>query len=295
MITQLYDFKGHKIGDCIAAAYCLQVLRLQAEAAGQHPPAYALLNRGAIDIAQWFPDLAHLCAAPIPEGGALNPELSDLPGVPLGNLWISAPTIKLETGVMPVMHVPVDDQAYDVALHCLTDAGYNTGRNHTPAQFDELERWLHWHKLRVYRVPPMGERVEFSCPDCDGSGDCGGYFGAAVCRACDGTGVKVASPHIVTDHILKEIGRAKAYIGGDTGFTHAFAAMHPQRPLLALYGDDWHNVIGFEAERARMQCASPWCSDPLSFRLYKRVLRDHRFEEREIKDLLEQVLQLKKD
>jgi len=294
MPSQIYDFHNHKIGDTIAAAYCIQALILQEEAAGRPPPDYGLVNRGALDLCTWFPDLTggnggnggsevsgnSPSLSSVPScSNSFPPEWEGLPGIPLGNLWISAPTIKLETGILPVMHVPIDDQAYDVALHCLTDAPYNTGRNHTPAQFDELERWLNWHKLRVYRVPTLG------APQFEGSAD-------TPVRSVQGSSHEadrsVRAP-TVTD-ILTQIGRARCFIGGDTGFSHAFAAMHPQRPLIAIYGEDWHNVVGFEAERSRMNCAHPWCSDPLSFRLYKRVMQDHHFDEREVKELLEQLL-----
>jgi hypothetical protein len=97
---------------------------------------------------------------------------------------------------------------------------------------------------------------------------------------------------MTVDEILSEIGRAKCFVGGDTGFSHAFAAMHPHRPLIALYGDPWSDMLGFEAERERMGCASPWSSWPLSFRLYPRVMVDHRFEEREVKAMLAAVLGL---
>lgn len=241
-MNAVYDFKDHKIGDCIGAGYCLQVMReLSADRIG-------VINRGAIDVSRWMPGCGDEFYAEAP------PDWESLPRVPLGNIWITTPTVKQAHGLAPAMVCEVDDQAYDVALHCLTDAGYNVGRNHTPEQFDELERWLKWHKKTVWRVPADGMSVS---------------------------------------EILIHIGRAKAWIGGDTGFTHAFAAMHPDRPCVAIYGDDINDIIGFEEERERMGCAHRWCSDPLSFRLYKRVMRENRFEEREVKRLLEKVLGLK--
>ena len=243
----VYDFHKHRIGDTIGAAYCLDVHHLLT--AGKD--AIGIINRGAIDICRWFPWLADHAVAEPP------PEWADVPRYPLGNIWITAPTVKQAHGVPPRMAVPLDDSHWDVALHCLEDADYNTGRNHTPAQFDELERWLNWHGKKVYRVPSRD-----------------GPLPATV------------------DDILAEIGRAKIYIGGDTGFSHAFAAMHPDRPLIAIYGDDWSDAVGFEEERARMNCPHRWCSDPLSFRLYKRIMTDHRFDERQVKALLEKLLQL---
>lgn len=248
----IYDFKGHKIGDSVAAAYCLQSLHLSAEAQGAPRVPIGVINRGALDVSTYFPDVAdEFCAEP-------PPEWESIPRLPLGNLWLAAPTVKLQHGIRPAMLAPMDDGAYDVALHCLTDAEYNTGRNHAPAQFVELERWLNWHGLKVWRVPERDGPLPLS-----------------------------------VDEIIREIGRARCYIGGDTGFTHCFAAMHPDRPLIAIYGDDWGDIVGFEEERERMGCAAHWCSDPLSFRLYKRVMRDHRFDEREVKAILEKVLKLK--
>ncbi len=241
-VTAVYDFKDHRIGDCIGAAYCLDVHH---QLTGGRDDI-GIINRGAIDISKYFPQIgAEFCAEP-------PPEWESLPRFPLGNLWITVPTVKLVNGIRPQMHTPLDDQHHDVAMHCLTTADYNTGRNHTPAQFDELERWLKWHGKKVYRVPAL---------------------------------------HTV-DEIITEIGRARCFIGGDTGFTHAFAAMHPDRPCIAIYGDHWHDVVAFEEERARMECSSHWCSDPVSFRLYKRVMQDHKFDERQVKALLEKLLKL---
>ena len=253
----IYDFKGHKIGDCVAAAYCLQGLHLLAAADGAPRRWMGVINRGAIDVSTYFPDIADEFCAEEPD------EWREMERVPLGNLWLAAPSMKLQNGIRPVMTCPLDDEAYDVALHCLTDAEYNTGRNHTRAQFDEIARWLNWHGLRVWRVPEVGGRRS----------EVGGRE----------EGMSV-------DEIIREVGRARCYIGGDTGFTHCFAAMHPDRPLIAIYGDDWGDVVGFEEERERMGCVSRWCSDPLSFRLYKRVMREHRFDEREVKGLLEKIL-----
>ncbi len=261
----VYDFKGHKIGDSVAAAYCLQAMHIAVAAEGAGRVPVGVINRGAIDVSSWFPDVADVfCAEPPPEWEAI-------PRLPLGNLWLAAPTVKLQHGIRPAMVCPKDDGAYDVALHCLTDAEYNTGRNHAPAQFAELERWLTWHGLKVWRVPG---RLQ-AC----GTADCKSALPA------EGEEKSVAE-------IIAEIGRAKCFIGGDTGFTHCFAAMHPDRPLIAIYGDDWNDVVGFEDERDRMKCASRWCSDPLSFRLYKRVMTDHKFDERQVKALLEKVLKL---
>jgi len=241
-IKAVYDFDNHRIGDCIGAAYCLDV---HSQLTGGGWPI-GIVNRGALDISKWFPQIAENCFAEKPS------DWVGKEGFPIGNIWITVPTVKLMNGFRPQMKVANDDQHYDVALHCLLTADYNTGRNHTESQFDEIERWLKWHGKTVYRVPKQGD----------------------------------------IDEILTEIGRAKCYIGGDTGFTHAFAAMHPMRPLIAIYADNWHDVVAFEDERRKMQCAHHWCSDPVSFCLYKRTMIDHKFDERQVKSLLEKILKL---
>ena len=54
----IYDFKGHKIGDSVAAAYCLQALHLSAAAEGAPRVPIGVINRGMLDVSTYFPDVA---------------------------------------------------------------------------------------------------------------------------------------------------------------------------------------------------------------------------------------------
>lgn len=283
-----YNFTGHKIGDTVAAAFLIQSqIRKWTEELEQPGPTLRLIDAGAIRLREWFPDLAPLCV------DAAEPDWSEVPGLPLGNLWITAPSVKAVTGWVPDMKVANDDEGYDVALHCLTDAEYNGARNHTTTQFDELERWLNWHKLRVFRVPPMHAKATVECGYCYGTGRIGdGNPPCLACPQCRGTGSEPAPPDVQVDWIISQIGRAKCFIGGDSGFSHCYAAMHPDRPLIAIYGDAWHDVVAFEPERQQRGQIHHWCSLPLSHCVYHRTMVDHRFDERQVKALLTALLQL---
>jgi len=179
-----------------------------------------------------------------------------------GNLWIAAPSAFHDTGIMLMARGFPD--SYDVGVHCLSGAQYNVARNHDRVQFKELVDWLVGIGLRVYVVPPAESGQDLRT-------------------------------------IIEHIGCCKMWIGGDTGFTHVFAATHPKRPLIAIYGNDAHDRAGFEDERLRMRAwwepgspaglSSAWCSDPLSLNLRKFVMTDHRFDmdavKREVQDALD--------
>jgi hypothetical protein len=146
-----------------------------------------------------------------------------------------------------------DIPKYDVGMHCLTTAEYNVGRNHSPRQFMELRQRLGVNT--VYEVPGQGGRT--------------------------------------ADQILEEIAQCDSWIGGDTGFTHAYALLHPGRKLIAIYGPDDHCKeqflhealpIGFSRLRPKK---ITWSSDPIRFPADtppKIVMQHNRFDIETVKD-----------
>lgn len=258
----VYDFYNHKIGDTVAAAYLLRVFKEK----NPHVRLF-IADRGALPVKTYWPSLAD----------EWSPELGDRwlnhrrLNFEFGNLWIAAPSAfkdngagPTSSGILSVMAREWNPESYDVGIHCLTGAAYNTSRNHDRVQFKELIDWMVASGLRVYVVPPVDAGADLRT-------------------------------------IIEHIGCCKMWIGGDTGFTHVFAATHPKRPLIAIYGDDAHDRAGFEDERLRMRAwwepgspaglSSAWCSDPLSLNLRKFVMTDHRFDmdavKREVQDALD--------
>jgi len=137
---------------------------------------------------------------------------------------------------------------YTIGVHCLTDATYNTGRNHDPETFLAS---VSVPRNYYYAVPPTG---------------------------------------YTADQVLEEMAQCGTWIGGDTGFTHAFALMHPGKLLLPIYGDDAHCKKQFAHEALPIGFTSQtvtWSSDPI--RLHKRpkvVMENHQFTALQVEEVL---------
>jgi len=178
-----------------------------------------------------------------------------------GNLWIAAPSAWKDGFIERFTTFDTTLPIYDVGIHCLTEAGYNVKRNHDPDQFFELHRRLRMAGLNTYNVPLAAEKRPLL-------------------------------------EVVEEMRKCRVWIGGDTGFSHLFAALFPDRPLIAIYSDDSNDQEGFADERERMRpwwqvpggkMSSPWCSDPLSRNLHKFVMQDHQFD---LEAVFEKALEL---
>ena len=186
------------------------------------------------------------------------------------NLWISTPSLKLDYGYVPKMYLPnylkkyqntlgltdgrkLIDFKVKVGLHCLTDAPYNVGRNHNPEQWQMLTDMLSGYIMNnnldddviILEIP--NKKSNLPVQNC-----------MAIVEMCD------------------------IYVGGDTGFTHAFAGFHNDNPLIAIYGTNKHDVDAFRWEKEKYGYSSDWCSDPLSFNMVKYEMDNHQFNIEEV-------------
>lgn len=246
----IYDFLDHKIGDTCAAVYLLGLWRQC------NPDArLEVVDRGALEVRKYWPMLATGYWAEFVD--VMKP-LRRL-NFEFGNLWISAPSAWRDCGrahsrfSWSARNEIEEGPRYDVGIHCLTDAEYNVKRNHDLAQFALLcNRLEQDHKLKIYWVPAGEDRRPLS-------------------------------------EVIDNLRRCRMWIGGDTGLSHLFAMLHPNRPLVAIYSDDSNDRAAFEHERTKIRAwwnreggpaSSPWCSDPLSRNLHKFVMpgETHQFD-----------------
>lgn len=158
-----------------------------------------------------------------------------------GNVWTNGPALFKQMGRLGecMMTPPVNVPTYDVALHVLTDAPYNYQRNMNHAQCMELAAWIESDLgLSVWIVPPLGSSAA---------------------------------------GILNKLSGARMFIGGDTGFSHAYAMMRPDRPLVWFGPDQSQDKASFGQE---------WDSAPFTNNLYRFQLTNHAFPTTDVVDCL---------
>ena len=263
---KLFNFDGFRIGDKLAGCYQLQYY---ARTKGYEYIIFDTSSYSLFPIKKFFPDISQYVIETT-DSQKLFDEMKrkGFEEISFGNLWISTPSLKQDTGFVPKINLPdylkniqhkfVDEQDkkvldYKIKIinHCLINAGYNVGRNHNREQFERLIK-----RVREYIKTNLIDAIVIDIPI--------DY-----------------SWHIPQIMSLIELG--DMFIGGDTGFSHAFSMFNPERPMVAIYGNDEQDVKAFEEERIRMNCSHQWCSDPLASNNYtKFVMENNLFNEEEV-------------
>lgn len=190
------------------------------------------------------------------------------------NLWISTPSLKKDIGYVPKMFLPpylksyqnslkltdgrkVSDFKVKIGMHCLTDAPYNVGRNHNPEQWKILT-----DMVSGYIMNTESDAIILEIPQKDNN--------------------------LPVQHCMAIVEMCDIYVGGDTGFSHTFAAFHNDNPLIAIYGNSQHDIDAFRWEKEKYNYTSDWCSDPLSFNLIKYEMENHLFN---IDEVYEKIIE----
>ena len=266
MTYRLFNFAGNRLGDKIASAYLLQANKML------HNFEYILFDTSSdlyFPIRHFFPDIGKNVIESTEPDEFLNFLIQKgIEPMHFGNLWISTPSMKQDSGILPKMILPsylkdfqkslvsnlegkpLHEYQYRITNHLLKDAGYNCGRNHNPEQFNKLIK-----RIFEYVKDIKLDSVMIDIPiDYSWS----------------------------VQYILALLEFSDLYIGGDTGFTHAYASFNPTKPLIAIYGPNEHDVKAFEPERERMEASSQWSSDPLSDNVSKFMMKDNLFDEDEV-------------
>jgi ADP-heptose:LPS heptosyltransferase len=143
---------------------------------------------------------------------------------------------------------PIKEFKIKIVSHCLTDAPYNKGRNMNEVQYKELlnQVSLYCTKENIdYTIITIPTDYSMSVEDCIG---------------------------------LIDI--ADIYIGGDTGFTHCAAAL--DKDIVAIYGNNEHDVKAFEPEKIKGGFKYDWSSDPLTNKYRKFELKNNLFNIEEV-------------
>lgn len=276
---KLFNFENFRIGDKLAGCYQLQYNSIK------NGYEYIIFDTSAdslFPIKDYFPSLSQYVIE-TSNPSSLIEELKSVgyEEISFGNLWISSPSLKKDTNFLPNIILPkylrdiqhkffdeqnkkVLDYKIKIVNHCLVDAKYNLGRNHNKEQFTKLIG-----RVKKYITDNSIDVIIVDIPI--------NY-----------------SWNINQLMALIELG--DIYIGGDTGFTHAFSMFNPDRPLVAIYGNDEHDVKAFEPERERMGCSSSWSSDPICSNNYtKFVMENNLFDEEVVfNHIVEQINLLNK-
>lgn len=187
----------------------------------------------------------------------------DVGEVHFGNLWIKAPTVFEETGYEakpPEVWTPLfkglERKPFVIGFHCLTDAAYNTARNHDQRLWGE-----------------MLTKMKLAVP--------ADLIGIDVIQSPNGSFDKDIAPRIAACDL---------FIGGDTGTSHLFAAIHPKRPCISIYPDMSFDQQAFEWERVKMGCSQPWNSLPLSFNRHVFTMKDHKWPVDEVVEKVKELI-----
>jgi len=263
MTYRSFNFAGQRIGDKVVAAYLLQYYQFRDKF------EYLLFDTSAdsyFPIRHFFPDIGKNVIEST-DPNELHNFLIPKGFEPMhfGNLWITAPSVKQDSGFLPKMVLPKSlrdfqksltsdlenrplfDYKIRISNHLLKDAGYNCGRNHNQEQWTKLIRRV-FNYIRENKI----DAVIIDIPT---------DYSWSV------------------QNIMALVEFTDLYIGGDTGFTHAFAAFNPKKPIVAIYGPNDHDIRAFEDERVRMECSHSWCSDPISDNYAKFYMKDNLFDE----------------
>lgn len=272
---KVFHFGGFRLGDKIVACYQLQYYAL---VKGYEYILIDTTSEDLFSIKEFFPSIGKYVVDTNNHLELYNDLISKgYETMHLGNLWISSPSLKKDTQFKPNMMLPIhlkmfQDNYFDetgkrildykikIVNHCLTDAGYNQGRNMNKEQFDRL-----MSRVKNYITTNNIDAVLLDIP--------------------------IDYSWTVTQ-VLTMIELGDLYIGGDTGFTHAFASFNPNKPLVAIYGPNEHDILAFESEKIQMNASSSWSSNPLSDNYFKYYMVNNLFNEEAV--YLEIIKQINK-
>lgn len=270
---KLYNFGANKIGDKIASAYLLTYYATQKnEEFLLIDPSYN--DHKSFPIKQFFPQLPFVLEtnAPIPEGITNNYRHFQT-----HNLWISAPSLKQDTGYVMKMEIPdyiknvasgivVDENRRKLSSyknviinHPLIDAPYNTARNVDIIQWKSFMDGLR-DKYESEDTVIIDLPIDYSQS---------------------------------VQHLIAIMSLGTMFIGCDTGFSHIYSAMYPFNPMIGIYPDERPDREAFEHERISGKFSHSWCSDPVnSQNFHKFILDDHKFDEQAVSEKIEELMKL---
>lgn len=234
LLAAYIDCSDMRLGDRMASAWLAQHRRRRT---GER---FGVLDRcerlqEPFSLPLYFPDTFESVSAN-------DPQLKRLPPWNQGNLWLSATNAfarSPEAGAFE--HLP-EDVRWDaerlrrihpsrgprVLMHVLDDAPYNRRRNWQRRDAEALSKRLKREGCQVTVLNPR--RGEYL----------GGY------------------PHMLAQMLATDL-----FIGGDTGPSHVFAMLCPQKPQIAIYPDMRDDQAAFATEQRAMGLALPWSSLPL--------------------------------
>jgi len=152
-----------------------------------------------------------------------------------GNLWINArPLWQAQGGIGAVrMCPPAILPECPLVIHVLADAPYNTARNWTWEQGARLASTIAKElDVMPWLVPPIG-----------------------------------TPGRLPSSAVLMKIAAARVFIGGDSGFSHAFGLMNPDRPLVWI----GHDMAGDKAAFGPGFDSSPMSANVTRFHLTQNI------------------------
>ena len=255
-----YDLYSYKIGDKVASCYWI-IANLY-----KYPEGLAIIDptycfRESFPIKHFCPVLSPMVIETLDYNRTVNElHAKGYEKIKTDNLWIEAPSIKLDTGATPELIVPqeyvdfanaveidgkkLSEYDYKIVNHCLLDAPYNVGRNHTK------EQWV-----------ALMDRIR-------------GYLKE---KGINGVVIDIRKERVLAfTQIAGLISTANLFIGGDTGSSHMAAAL--KKEIVAIYGNNSHDVAAY----SRGRHSSPWNSDPISDTCTKFVMTNNRFDEQAV-------------
>lgn len=190
------------------------------------------------------------------------------------NLWVSSPSLKQDTGHKAIINLPhfitqishsfqytqqkkVKDFKCVVLNHPLTDAPYNKGRN------VDLEQW---------RDMVSSLSADIQSPDVI-------FMEIPIDR----------SLNII--QIISLLSLGDIFWGCDTGFSHLYSLIYPERPMIVTYPDSSHDIRDYHHVKELHNYSSEWCSDPInSFNYEKFILKNNRFEYKPVYNSLKKLI-----
>lgn len=275
---RIYSFKGNRIGDRIASAYLLSYYK---ETQGldylliEHTQEALAMNR--FPVAKFFPELSDNVIYTNSSDKLYKELTSKFEPMQFHNLWISAPSLKQDTGYRTKIVLPEDVKSFSETIkiegnernirdykcvvinHPLIDAPYNIARNVNLAQWKKTMNMIRdkydKEDVIVIDVPAKGLSVQ---------------------------------------QVIGLLSLGDIFIGCDTGFSHLYSALYNYNPIIAIYPDETSDREAFEWEREKYGYSHSWCSDPiLSFNYKKFILKDNKFDEEAVIDEISKKIENK--
>ncbi len=233
-LKRFVDISDYRLGDRMAGAWYAQTHRLQTgEQLGVIDHNERLIEH--FDLAKYFPQT--FCA--ITQEDIEHLELSKWDQ---GNLWLTATNEFHKSprdGFFEYLPEKTIEQANNiraqvtynrprVLIHILDDAPYNKRRNWLRKDAYALTRQLERAGCEVILLNPSQGKF------------CGNY-----------------------EYMLAQMLASDMFIGGDTGPSHVFAMLCPEKPQLAIYPNMSKDRIKFKFEQEKLALPISWTSLPL--------------------------------